>query len=334
MATLDNHYLSLIEMAKRTAPDGSVAQIVDVLSNIKQTFAYLPWQESNMELAHRYTQVVSEPNGAWTGMNEFTPISRGTTEEKMEQLAILKDFSDIDRELLEIQGNPEAFRNAEDKLHVRGLGKQFMEAFFYGNQGTNAGQFNGMHVRYPKLAPGSVWNGGGSSNVTSIWVVQFGEDAVSMLYPKGRGQGPGGANDFGISSEDLGLRTIDGTAANGKPGVKEVFRTRFRIASGLMIKDTRCVKRVANIPTGALKTVIGGSEIDNMLIEAINELPEMDSAYIILNRKMKTALDIYAKDKQNVNWHHESYAGKRVLMFQDSPIIMEDSIINNEPVLV
>lgn len=334
MAELANNKLSLIEMVKRTAPDGSVAQIVDTLKDVKQTFQYLPFVESNMELAHRFTQTVSEPSGAWTGINEFTPVSKGTTQEKVVNLAILDDYSEVDRKLVELQGNPEQFRNAEDKLHIRGLGKEFMTKFFYGNSGNNAGEFDGLHINYPKVEAGTVWDGGGSTGLTSIWVIQFGEDGLSMLNPKGRGMSAGSAADFGIKSEDLGLVQVDGTAKNGKPGVKQVYRTYFSITTGLMIKNTRCVKRIANIPTGTLKTVIANSEIDNMLIEALNELPDMGNGYIILNRKMKTALDIYAKDKSNVNWHHETYAGKRVLMFQDSPIIMDDAIINAEPELV
>jgi hypothetical protein len=330
MATLQNHTLSLNELIKRTNPDGTVANIVDTLHTVEQAFPYMPWVEANMEMAHRFTQVNSEPSGAYVGVGEYAPITRGTSKQVTENLSIWKDYSDIDREEAELASDINAYRNAEDMIHLRGGGKKFMEGFFYNLEGTDLAAYNGLTYRYNALANENVFNAGGSTSLTSIYVIQFGDNGLNMIYPKGNG--PAGSATFGIESEDQGLVNLTGTTPDGAPGAKEVYRTMFRIKSGMMIKDPRSVKRIANIDTtlSGLSTMINDDGIDDLLIRAMNELPDMGMGYILMNRRVKSALDIYAKDKSNVNWHYESYAGKRVLMFQEAPILITDSLVNAE----
>jgi hypothetical protein len=157
-----------------------------------------------------------------------------------------------------------------------------------------------------------------------IYVVQPGESKVFWAYPQGLGDG--GDQTYGIKSTDLGEETS--VASDGK--MHQVYRTHFEVHGGLAVKDDRCIKRIANIDVGTLSSAISDADIDDLLIQAVEWLPDAQQAYILLNRTVASALAIYAKDKTNVNWGWMDAGGKRIMTFQDIPVIRTDAITNDE----
>jgi len=328
MATLTQSNLSLLELAKRIDPNGQVASIAEVLQTTKNLFAYLPWKEANMETAHRGTVRTSLPTGTWRQLNKGVSSESSTTKQITEYLGMLETYSEIDVKEARMSGNVNQYRNTEDKAFIEGLAQTFMSTFFYGNNATNTGSFTGLHPRYATLTAGSVVTGGGSTARSSIWILQPGENKMEMLYPKGMGSG--GAANFGVVSTDL--REDTKTLSDGT--MYQVYRTHFEINAGMFVKDERCVKRIANIDTSDLSALIATEKIDDIMIELINEMPMAgQGAVIVVNKKVKTAIDIYAKDKSNVNYDFRDFAGQRTTFFQESPIIVEEAILNNEPAI-
>ena len=328
MATITQSNLSLLELAKRIDPNGQVAAIAEVLETTKNLFSYLPWKEANMETAHRGTIRTSLPTGSWRELNRGVHAEHSTTKQIVEYLGMLESYSEIDVKEAKMSGNVRAYRNAEDKSFIEGLAQTFMNTLFYGNHATNSAEFTGLHPRYAKLVPGSVVTGGGSANRSSVWILQPGENKVEMLYPKGCGTG--GAANFGVVSSDLGEETK--TMSDGS--MFQIYRTHFELNAGLWIKDERSVKRIANVDTSDLSELISTQKIDDLMIELINEMPMAgQGAVIVVNKKLKTAIDIYAKDKSNVNYDFRDFAGKRTTFFQESPILVEEAILNNEPAI-
>ena len=66
-------------------------------------------------------------------------------------IALFEDYSEVDKDLWEIQNDPNAWRADQDMNHVEGLFQLMESTMFYGNLATNPGGFNGLATRFNNL---------------------------------------------------------------------------------------------------------------------------------------------------------------------------------------
>jgi hypothetical protein len=107
----------------------------------------------------------------------------------------------------------------------------------------------------------------------------------------------------------------------------EALRTHFAWYLGLVVKDERCVQRLANIEVSGTSNVF---DEDN-LIRLINRLPGGGAApgtVIIVTSSVKEYLDIRAKDKNNVRYLPDNVWGGSITMFRGIPVYKGET--NNE----
>ena len=118
MAT--GQYLSLIDLARRTDPDGESADIAELLSEANEIYDDLVWKEGNTNTGHVYTIRTSIPKGWWRFINQGVPGSKSTTAQGRTNCGDLQMNSTIDLRLIEMAGNRNQFRYEEDNSVLEG----------------------------------------------------------------------------------------------------------------------------------------------------------------------------------------------------------------------
>ena len=152
--------------------------------------------------------------------------------------------------------------------------------------------------------------------MTSIYVVQWGFKYVYGVVPRF-------ASITGLAMRDLGVRTV--LDADSKE--LEAYVSLFQWRLGLAVKDSRAMKRVANIETSGSANTFD----EDLLIEALNDLPsDRIGAVIYVNRTVKTQMDIAAKDHNNIRYGLEQFGGVPTLFFSGVPVRRVDAIVSTE----
>jgi hypothetical protein len=60
---------------------------------------------------------------------------------------MMEDYSEVDKALVEMAGNPAAFRLQEDRPHIEGMNQEFASTLFYGDESTAPEEFTGLSAR-------------------------------------------------------------------------------------------------------------------------------------------------------------------------------------------
>lgn len=324
MATLTaRSQLSLIELAKRTH-NQNLLEIAENLTETNEMFDNAVWTEANGETSHKYVERTSLPNGSWRAINEGVDAEASSTIQRTEELSILETYSEVDKLLVDLAPNGQAFRSSEDMAFVEGLGQTLQETLIYGNKDTSVREINGLATRYNALSYDNVFSGTGStSNVqSSIWIVQWGMNGTHLVYPRGH-------KAMGINVRDLGEETK--VASDGK--MHQVYRTHFQASVGLVVKDPRSVARIANIETSV---TLGSVDYADYMIQALNYMRNRGqggNTVIYCNRDTFNHFDVLAKDKTNVQYTSGEVFGKPVTMFRGIPVRMVEQITTTEAVV-
>lgn len=333
--------LTLLELAKRTNLE-SLVTIVEVLEETAEWLQDAIWLPANQSMSHITTQRTSLPSGTWRKLNEGVAPEASSTKQIVEGIGILEAYSRVDKLLLELSDNPEQFRSGEDKSFIEGLSQNLSDVMFKSNAGTvygdvagNPERFNGLPKRLDSVTLENVYDHGSVSATadTSIYIIQWGEGKVHMVYPKG-------SPTMGVVHDDQGEQTIDVTTTAGTPKLMQAMVSHFKLHAGLVVRDSRCIQRVCSISArgvGAAVTSSFGATTNpghHQLIQALNALPYQGvGARIYCNQQLKTQMDIFAVDKSNVLYNIENWSGKPVTTFRGVPVRRVDAILNTEGAL-
>lgn len=324
MPTIGNSYPTLLNMAGRFH-NGVILPIAEVLSKDNEILADIPFAEANEIFGHRLNRRGSKPTGSYRKLNSGVATEKSNTVPDYEGIAFLEAWSQLDAALVEGAPDPVAYRRTEDEAFIEGMRDTFASTLIYGSTNTTPEKMDGLAQRITTLSSTSV-NGvanvigasGTGSDVTSIWIVQWGPRRVYMAYPKG--------SMAGLDFEDFGKQPITDSDGN----LYTAYRSHFMWKSGLVVEDDRCIQRIANIESAGSSNIFDEDD----LITALNRLPFGGrGAVIYANRTIKTQMDINAKDKSNVNYTSGEIFGMPVTNFRGVPVRQVDAILDTETAL-
>lgn len=313
--------LTLADLAIRRDPNGEMAAIAEILNRDNPILQHMPVIMANDVFNHKMVRRSYLPTGSFRRLNAGVATEKSETTEVTEGLGMLESYAEIDKTLADAAPDPMQFRMDEAAAFIEGMGQTLATKLFYGNHVTDPEEFDGLAVRMPDIdADGNVINQGGTgSDLTSIYIVQWGATRVFGLYPRGDA-------NMGIRHDDLGEVTLQDASGNNYQG----YRDHFQVRIGLAVKDSRCIARLANIEsTGSSNTF----DEDN-LIKLINRMPmEGAGAVIYVNTTVKSQIDIKAKNQTNVNYSSSELFGVPVTKFRGIPIRKCDAILDTEDAL-
>ena len=337
--------LSLIDLARRTDPNGDAADVAELLSQANEIYDDLVWKEGNTNTGHVFTVRTGIPTGSWRYLNAGIQSSKSTTAQDRVSIGELTDYSVVDRTLAERTGNVEKFRRSEDVAFLEGMGQTIEFTMLYGNTATNPAAFQGLSTFYNTVNTANsqnaanVFDGGGTgSSNTSLWWLGLGPESIFCVYPEG--------SHAGLDFEDKS----DVRAAYDSLGNQyEAFTGFFRQQIGLCPKDWRYGGRIGNIDVttaglagpNALDIFATLAEMqfffpsltsDTSTITETDD-PEGDPGVrhrIFVNRTLGHWMQVQAMRNKNVLMSPDQYAGVAVMKWRDIPIDISDQITNTE----
>lgn len=333
MATLSVVNPTLLDLAKRTDPDGTIAQIIELMSQDNGVLEDMSWQNGNLVTGNRTSVRTGLPTPTWRKLYGGVQPTKSQTAQIEDACGMLEAYAEVDKALADLNDNAAAFRLSEDSAHIEGIGQEVAQTIFYGNEGTEPEAFTGLSPRFNSLSAQNADNiinhGGSGADNTSIWLCVWGPNTGFGIIPKG--------SQAGMQARDLGEVTVEN--ADGAGGRMQAYRTHYRFDAGLTIRDWRYFVRICNIDVSALTT--DGTAADRetaqkalitSMVRATERVPGFGKGRAVwyCNRTIREMLrlGILAKVANNLSW--ENVAGKRVMTFDDIPVRRCDALVNNE----
>lgn len=321
MTTIDTTaQLTMVEAIKRVDPKGDSAIIAEILQKKNPILRDLPWTEANDIWGHEVVRRASLPAGSFRRVNQGVDNEASLTVQVREGICMLETYSEADEAIIDNMPNPAQARMQEATAAIEGLGQTMASKLFYGNASTDPEEIDGVATRLASLDASNnvIGQGGTGSDESSVYIIQPGIDKVFMVYPRG-------SKSKGVSRTDKGKLTL--LDSSGKKF--EGYRDHYKVHFGLVVKDPRCVARLANIdPSGTYVF-----DEDN-LIRLLNRMPDAGAGAIIyVNETVLTQMEIAMKDKANVNFlpaQGEGLAGDPVMYFRRRPVRLCEAILNSE----
>lgn len=324
MTALPTTYGSLIDIAKSLDPDGSTADIVEMLQKEVPIVQNMPFMQGNLETGHRHVVRTGLPQGTWRRLYEFVQPGKSQKVQVTDACGMLEAFTEVDEKLIELAGaNGAAYRKDEDMAYAMGLGHQVAETIIYGNEGATPSAFTGLSPRYNSLSAENKDNildaGGTGSTNTSIWIIGWGKKRIHGIYPKN--------TKAGLAMKDLGVET----KTNDTGGLLRVYRSQFKWDVGVAVADWRYGARVCNVDVTALKKdAATGADLVDLIVDATERLPTLEGAQIYCNRTVRSFLRRQMLNHKNVNLTYETVGGKRVMTMAELPVYRLDSLLSTE----
>ena len=252
MATLGVKNPTLADLAKVTDPDGSIADVIEILNETNEILADMTWLEGNLTTGHRSSIRSGLPTPTWRKLYGGVQPTKSRAVQVTDTCGMLEDYAEVDKALVDMAGDPAAFRLQEDRPHIEGMNQEIADTLFYGDETTAPEEFTGFAPRYNDLAAengDNIIDGGGTgSDNASIWLICWSPNTCHGIVPKG--------SAAGLSQRDLGEVTIED--ADGNNGRMQAYRTHYRWDAGLSVRDWRYVVRIANIDRSLLTSDLTG----------------------------------------------------------------------------
>jgi hypothetical protein len=317
MATVGENCLTLSDWAKRVDPKGSVPLIVELLEETNEILEDMLWVQGNLPTGHRTTVRDGDPTVYWRLLNQGVAKSKSKTRQVDDVCGMMEGRSEIDVDLAKLNGNTNEFRFAEDSAFTEAMNKEMAAKLFYGNTASDPEQIHGLAPRYPfKNSPNVIDALGTGTDLTSVWLICWGQDTVHGIFPKG--------SKAGLEHKDRGQEKVFDDSNNPY----YAYVSTFQWKPGLVVRDWRYVVRICNLESSGTTNTIS----TELLIKAIGKLPSMNkgSKAIYLNSNMWTRLNIIAQSQTNVNLTLETFGGKKIPSFWGIPLRKCDAILNTE----
>lgn len=320
MATLISTY-SLVEQAKRINPDGTQALIAEVLNRkTGDMLSEAPWMPSNDVWTNKTTRRGSLPTGSRRKLNQRVTASVSRTTEIMDVIEQLEDYCDVDVALVDSMPSPALFRSGEVDAFIEGLGQTVASDIIYANSNSDPDSMHGIAARLGTLDGRFCIDASGTgSDVTSIYIVTWGQTTAHLIYPKNM------AATLGVQHTDKGQVTSETSS-----GLIEVYRDHFLIRCGLVVRNPRAIARLANIETAGASNTFDEDD----LITLLNNMETGPGTRIYCNETIMTQMQIRAKDKANVYYTPggNALSGEPLMSFQGVPVrqIAREILLNTE----
>ena len=317
---------TLLDVARRTDPDGKIATIVELLNQSNEVLTDMSFVEGNLETGNKSTVRTGLPSPTWRKLYGGVQPTKSTTAQVQDSCGMLEAYAEIDKALADLNGNTAAFRMSEDSAHIEGMSQTMANTLFYGNEGSTPEAFTGLAPRFNSLSAQNADNivsaGGTGTDNTSIWLCVWGPQTGFGIYPKG--------SQAGLQMTDKGQVTIENV--DGAGGRMEGYRTHYRWDAGLTIRDWRYFVRIPNIDVSDLDTLANTKNLINWMIAASERIPSFGKGracwYVNRTIREKLRLGILEKVSSNLSW--ETVEGKRVMTFDDIPVRRTDALLNTE----
>ena len=330
MATLPTRTGSatLLDFAKSIDPDGKTATVVELLNQTNEVLQDMQWIEGNLPTGHRTTIRTGLPGVTWRQLYGGVQPTKSVRAQVDDTCGMLEARSEVDKDFADLNGNTNAFRLSEAQSFLEAMNEAFVQTLFYGDTSVNKERFLGLSARYNLSTAGNGQNiikMGGSSNANnSIWLVVWGPNTVTGIFPK--------ASMAGLKHEDLGI--LDAFDSATPAGRYRAYADHWQWKCGLSLRDWRYVVRICNIDQTSLLADTAGTSVKliEAMIKARRRVPSlnMGTPVFYVNRTIKEMLEIQAMNKSTNAIKLADGAQQFDTTFLGIPVRLCDQLLSTE----
>lgn len=336
MATLAVTNPTLLDLAKRLEPNGGrISSIVEILNQTNEILMDMTFQEGNLLTGERTTVRTGIPAPTWRKLNQGVQPNKSQTAQVDFGTGMLEAWSEVDKDLADLNGLTSEFLLSEAKPHIEGMNIEMADTLFHGNETTEPEAFTGLGAFYNDSTAANGENiikaGGAGSDNSSIWLVVWSPETIYGIVPKGSTAGLKMTN-FGEQVKENAL-AADGSST----GLMRVYRTHFKWDAGLVVRDWRFAVRIANIDKSLLTfDAASGADLINLMIQAEEKIPNINSGRAVwyMPRNIRTYLRTQRTAAAANQVTEETVAGKLVVSFDGIPVRRVDQLAGDEAVVV
>lgn len=330
MATVGNTFPSLKDVYSQMDGDGKITSaIIDLFVQSNPMLEDAVAVECNDGTSHKTTVRNGLPEPQFRKFYQGVPSTKGDYTQVTDSTAMLSDYSYVDKDLADLNGNTNQFRLNEADAHIQGMNNTVQENIIYGNKGKNSSAFDGFATRYNSLSTNEgdlgyqvISAGGTGTDNTSIYLIGWGDKSAHLIYPKG--------SKAGLEHKNIGEDTVKD--ANGYS--YQAYVDYFTWHVGLSLRNYRASGRIANIKVSDLGTANAPDLIELMIklyhrcYKHANLVKAKQVWYV--NETINTYLHLQARKDSNVNLTLDTVEGKPVLKFLGIPVKLCDQILDTE----
>lgn len=337
---------TLADFAKNLAPDGSIADVAELLSQKNQLLEDMLWIEGNLPTGHMDSVRTSLPTPTWRRLNQGVDPTKTTESQVTDVVGMQETFAVVDKALADLNGNSAKWRLTQEKGFLEGLAQDMAAQLLYANNALNPEKPMGLAPRYASLSTSTsqtannvVTAGGSTASVeSSIWLIGWADDKVRGIFPKG--------SKAGLQNDDQGVQA----AFDAQSKRFMAYITHYVWKAGLAVKDWRYIVRIPNIDTstnaGGLRSTTPPDLVD-LVDQAIARIPNLDACTpaLYMNRTVKRHFNkqrnvgVMLSSTVNVTTIRRVDEGdqrgviKRFDNYDGIPIRIVDQILNTESVV-
>jgi len=305
-------HATLIDWAKALDPNGKTAVVAELLNQSNEIIQYMTWIMGNLPTGHKAVVRSSLPSVTLRRFYKGVAPSKSGRDTIEDVCAMAEGRNEIDKDLADLNGNAPAFRMSESLAFVESMNQTFAQQMVYGDTSSNKDGVLGLSPRYNAIsgnttsAQNIISAGGSQSDNTSVWLVVWGENTVTGIYPKG--------SKAGLDQEDLGVIDAFDPSNNRYRAYGELWKWKY----GLHVKDWRYAVRICNIDVsdllGQTGTQLNTAQtwLPYLMIKAFARIPSMGMGIptFLANRTVKEMLGVAALQKTIVGLTIEQSANQ------------------------
>lgn len=267
---LSQAFPTIVDLANYMAPDGSIADVVELLRQSNPMLDTMSWMEGNLTTGHQTTQRTGLPPVTWRSINTGVTPGKSSSMKVTDECGMLEAYTIVDKALADLGGNTAAFRLQEERAYIAALSNEMQRVLVYGNSGVLPDSFTGIIARFNAIsgatnATNIIAGTGASTDNASILLVYWGPNTATGIVPKG--------SKAGLQVTDKGLTTIQVTGAVAG-SYSEAYQTHYRWDAGLSVRNWQGIVRVCNIKKGTLtKNAATGDDLSDLMYQALEAVP-------------------------------------------------------------
>lgn len=320
-------YLNVAEAAQRRGPKGNLLLICELLAQINDIMKDAPMVQANDVYSHQENVRTKLPTVGPRNINEGGSRSSSTTKKIIEPIMLLEVFADMDEQVIDHEPDKKKAMRNEIQSFLEAAMQEFTRIFFYGNPGVDSRECTGLWNRedWDAAADPYVYDvGGDGDDCTSVLMIEWGERAAKLIYPRD-------VPSVGVQENWLGkIRVYDSNV-----GPYMAYSEQIKMEFGISVPNPRCVQRISSIDTATLGTNdLLASNAMRVMSQAKNQLPLFGkNAVVYGNRTTKTQFDIYAMEKANGFYMMKNITGEPLASYQGIPIHLAEQLVDTEAAL-
>ena len=259
--------MTLLDYAKSQDPDGSQAQVIELMNQ------YNPWVQdatatpANAPLGNRTTLRRSLPVVGTAKINKGVTRSKSTSDQRTDTIGYFAGRSEMDVRLRMLEGSAAYLKKRSDETAAfeEALAQAVSLTMAYGNIVSDEASFDGLAPRMAALNPGTdltasqVWSMGSvtGGDGCSIYIVDWAANMTSLIFP------PNSVAGLQVNDKpDLPVNDVDGNSFQADVMTYDWF-------VGLCVKDPRHVARLANID---LSDAIIDSPTQGIILDKLEQI--------------------------------------------------------------